>query len=66
MNKYVIVQKSTEEIVQSGFTSRQAARNAKRVLEQKMQKETGSQNRPSAYYVETGSEHPDGSGIYLH
>ena len=65
-NKYRIVEKATEQVVQEGLRSRQQARDVKRSLELAKQKETGSQNRPSAYYVETGDDHPNGGGIYLH
>ena len=66
MNKYVIVEKATETLIAEGFSSRAAARKAKKELELKKQQETGSTNRPSAYFVETGPEHPEGAGIYLH
>lgn len=66
MNKYVIVEKDTETQVAEGFASRAAARKAKKEWELHKQQQTGSTNRPSAYFVETGPDHPDGAGIYLH
>ena len=66
VNKYRIVEKATEQVVHEGLRSREEARNVKRSLELAKQKETGSQNRPSAYFVETGDYHPNGGGIYLH
>jgi L-serine deaminase len=66
MNKYRVVEKGTEAVVAENYHTRRAARDMKRSLELERQRETGSQNRPSAYYVETSSEHPDGEGIYLH
>ena len=65
-NRYRVVEKATEVVVQEGLRSRAEARRVKRGFELAKQKETGSTNRPSAYYVETSDDHPSGSGIYLH
>ena len=66
MNRYRVVDKGTEAVVAAGFHSRQDARNEKAKREAARQAETGSTNRPSAFYVETGDEHPEGPGIYIH
>ena len=66
MNKYRVVEKATETMVRDGLHSRSMARFIKKELELKRQADTDSRNRPSAYYVETSDEHPDGAGIYLH
>ena len=66
MNRYRVVDKGTEEVVVSGLHSRQDARIEKAKREAARQAETGSTNRPSAFYVETSDEHLEGPGIYLH
>ena len=66
MNRYRVVDTRTEEVVAVGFHSRQDARTEKAKREAARQAGTGSTNRPSAFYVETSDEHPEGPGIYLH
>ena len=65
MAKYHIIRKSDEMIVGAAET-RKEARSVKKAHELALQQETGSTNRPSAFYVETGDTNPNGAGIYIH
>ena len=62
-SKYQVIDRQTELIVQEGFATRAAARQAKKELELKL---ADGQNRPSVYAVETGVDNKRGAGIYLH
>jgi hypothetical protein len=65
MAKYNIIRKSDETVVDTAGT-RKRAREIKKAYEVAAQVETGSQNRPSAFYIETGVHNPNGAGIYIH
>lgn len=66
MRRYVVIDKSTEQVVVEDLRSRQSARIAKRQLEYAAREANGFVQSPSKYYVETDVDHPRGAGIYSH
>ena len=66
MKKYVVIAKDTETVVEDNIDTRALARIIKKKFEKAKQEETGSDKRPSAYFVETDVDHPAGAGIYIH
>lgn len=64
--RYVVVDKTTTQVVAEGIKTRQAARIAKRELEYKNKADNQFRPVPSRYYVETDVDHPSGAGIYYH
>ena len=66
MKRYLVISKETEAVVAKDIGTRKDARLIKKKLELEKQSETGSVNRPSAYFVETDVDHPSGPGLYTH
>ena len=65
-NKYAVIDKSTQQVVQRGLKTRQLARIAKRELEYKESAANSFHPRPSRYFVESDIDHPQGAGVYYH
>lgn len=65
-NRYLVYDDNTKTVIEQGFSSRQAARHVKRVLDYQNKAANQFRNTPSFVKVFTDVDHPRGAGIYLH